>query len=120
MSITWDKGNDGVVNVCISGTLSPAELSEFQSTIAPFIETRGKVRLLVLLQGFQGWAASEDWGDISLLESNDEHLERFAIVGEEQWRDPALMFALADLRPVEIRFFTQEADARRWLVEAEA
>ena len=119
MAITWAKGDDGLMDVHISGTLSPSELSDFQSSVAPFIETLDKARVLVRLDGFQGWETSEDWGDISLLESNDEHLEKFAIVGEEQWRDRAMMFVLADLRPVDIRFFTQEDDARDWLVAAD-
>jgi hypothetical protein len=120
MSITWGKGDDGVVNVHISGTLSPSELGDFSASIAPFIETLGKARLLILLDGFQGWETSEDWADISLLESNDEHLEKFAIVGDEQWREPAMMFVLAGLRPVDIRFFTQVEEARNWLLGAAA
>jgi len=115
MSIVWDKEEGGVVSMRISGELSPQELVDFQTTMAPVIEDMGKARLLVLLDGFQGWASSDDWGDMSLLESNDEHLERFAIVGEEQWRDRTLMFALAGLRPVDIQFFTHESDARSWL-----
>jgi hypothetical protein len=44
-------------------------------------------------------------------------IERIAIVGDERWRDLALMFAAADLRKAPVEYFAPDAiaEARGWL-----
>jgi hypothetical protein len=44
-------------------------------------------------------------------------ITRIAIVGDERWRDLAMMFASADLRKAPVEFFPENAmaQARAWL-----
>ena len=78
------------------------------------------VRLLVVLEGFEGWdSRSSNWSDLTFYVKHGDRLERIAIVGDERWRDHALMFAAADLRRGPVEFFAIGAmsDARAWLSE---
>ena len=47
-------------------------------------------------------------------------IERIAIVGEERWRDLALMFAAADLRKAPVEYFGEQdlVKARSWLTQS--
>jgi len=94
-------------------------MEKIQSTIASEIARVGKVRLLFVLDRFKGWEKGADWGDMKFYDQHGENIERIAIVGEEKWRDDALMFALADLRKAPTRYFLpSEIDgARVWLAQ---
>jgi hypothetical protein len=75
------------------------------------------VRLLFVLQGFEGWEPKDDWSDLSFYVKHGDRIERIALVGDERWRDETLMFAVADLRKAPVEFFPAHAveDARAWL-----
>ena len=118
MAINWEHESEHMLVARISGQLTRADINGFQEAVAPIVRASGKIRFLVVLEGFEGWAADEGWEDTSFADENDDFLVRFAIAGEEQWRDKVLMFSLAGLRPVEIEYFTDEAAARDWLNSA--
>ncbi|MEL7449438.1 MAG: STAS/SEC14 domain-containing protein [Pseudomonadota bacterium] len=117
MSIQWEEEAPGRIVARVNGELAQSETAEFQAAVAPLLQAAGKTSFLVILEQFQGWAAGKGWEDTSFADANDQYLSRFAIVGDEQWRDKALMFSLAGLRPVEIQYFSagEEAEARQWL-----
>ena len=111
-------GREGaVVTVRISGQLTQAELSAAQEQVARIIAADGSVRILILVEDFTGWERDAAWTDFSFQESQDARIERMAIVGEERWRDLALLFASKGLRPFPIEYFTlaRLAQARAWL-----
>lgn len=120
MPITWEQESAGTLTARVSGKLTQSEMQACQTAITPIIQAHGKMCLLIVLEKFEGWAASRGWEDTSFADANDDYLSRLAFVGDEKWRDQALMFALAGLRPVEIQYFTsdQEAAARKWLAGA--
>jgi SpoIIAA-like len=60
---------------------------------------------LVILEGFEGWERHEDWGDVSFMMDEAQHIEKMAIVGDEKWRDHALAFTAKGFRPTVIEFF---------------
>ena len=119
MPITWEQETDKLIVARVNGKLANSEHRVFQEAVAPILQVQGDIRLLVVLDNFKGWEAGEEWGDMSFMDANDQHLVRFAIVGDEKWRDQTLMFTLAGLRPVNIHYFSldQEAAARKWLAE---
>jgi len=104
--------------VRIDGVLRRAELDECQRSAAKIVAEKGTVAALVLLDGFEGWERSEDWGDVSFLVEQDSNIEKIAIVGPERWRDEVLMFAGAGLRHSPVRFFEDSGSARAWLGQA--
>lgn len=117
MPIRWEHESARMVVIHVSGKLTLSEMQKSQAAVAPIFQAQGNMRLLLLLENFEGWQAGDGWEDTSFSDANDEYLSRYAIVGDEKWRDQALMFALDGLRPVEIQYFSsgQEAAARKWL-----
>ena len=98
-------------------TLRKNEFERCQERLATEIERLGLLKLLFVLQGFDGWELHAGWNDLYFYVRNGDSIERIAIVGPERWRSEALMFAAADLRRAPVEFFREDAltDARRWL-----
>jgi hypothetical protein len=115
MAISWEHESEHLLVARITGKLATDDIAGFQQAVAPLVKASGQISFLVVLDDFAGWKAGKGWEDTSFADENDEYLSRFAIVGDEEWRDKVLMFSLAGLRPVEIEFFTAEAAARDWL-----
>ena len=106
-----------IVTVEVTGRLMESELAAVQSRMAEIIREQGKVRILVLAIAFEGWQRSGEWNDFTFQNENDRYIERMAIVGDEQWRDLALMFTAKGLRPFPIECFApgELARAHAWL-----
>jgi hypothetical protein len=115
MTITRDEGP--IRRLTISGMARRSDLDQVMHTLEGEIGDRGVVRLLVLLDGFTGWAQTDDWSGLSFYVNHGDQIERIAIVGESRWRDDAMMFALADLRRAPVEFFAPGAipQALNWL-----
>ena len=103
--------------VRIGGVLHRAELATSQLAAAKIIRATGKVSALIVLDGFEGWEAKDQWGDVRFLFEHDSDIEKIAIVGEELWREEVLMFAGAGLRSTPVRYFHDSGRARAWLGE---
>src|SRR5262245_32440777 len=98
MSITtrWEVDPSCVMK--IRGTLRKQDLDEGQQALIEAMGASGTVRLLVVLDGFDGWDPSGDWEDLSFYRSHGDRIDRIAIVGPERWRAETLMFAADGLR----------------------
>lgn len=116
MPATLEHEGDNVFRVNASGTLRKAELDAVQGGVAPAL-ARGKVRLLIVLEEFQGWERGADWNDVRFYERHGQNVERIAIVGDEKWRADAQVFLLAGLRAAPVRYFAagELEQARGWL-----
>ena len=81
------------------------------------IEREEKVRALIILEAFEGWERRGDWGDVSFMTEQGQHIDKMAIVGDEKWRDDALAFTAKGFRPTAIEFFPASRinEARIWL-----
>jgi len=99
--------------------MSVADLRKLQDAGLDVIKQGVKVRLLVLLEAFQGWEHSGDWATAGLLPDQDRGIHRIAIVGDEQWRDRACAFVARGLRPFAIEYFapSDRAGAETWVQE---
>ena len=115
-SIQHESGNIFVVR--ISGVLRQAELKEVQAVAASEVGRLGTIRLLFILEQFEGWERDADWGDLAFYAEHDKHIDKIAIVGEEKWRDHGMAFAGAGIRTAVVRFFppAESASARAWLL----
>jgi hypothetical protein len=114
-TIQLDSAN--LYRVQASGLLRLADMQQVQSAASEAILQHGKIKLLFILDRFEGWEKNSKWGDMGFYIKHDKDLEKIAIVGDEQWRDEALMFAGAGLRKAAVEYFTPaEIDrARAWL-----
>jgi hypothetical protein len=94
-----------------------AEWRQVQTVAAREIDARGTIKLLFSLESFEGWEQGSDWGDMQFYGSHGRHIERIAIIGEEQWRDQAILFAGAGLRKAAVEYFlpSESERARAWL-----
>jgi len=119
MPITWEQESDNLIVARVDGEVGQSETVDFQDEVTPAIQAQGAMKLLFILDNFEGWAIDEGWEDSNFMDENDPFMKRIAIVGDEKWRDEALMFTLAGLRPVNIQYFIpeQEEAARAWLTE---
>jgi hypothetical protein len=122
MPVGLQHDHDNVFRVDIRGTLHKADLDRCQREIAAEIGRFGKVRLLFVLDRFEGWDAADNWRDLSFYVRHGDAIDRIAIVGDERWRDLALMFANADLRKGPVEYFSADAvaEAQAWLSEGAA
>jgi SpoIIAA-like len=119
MPATIQREHDGVYRLEVSGLLRKPDLDAAQRALLDEIghAAAGTIRLLVVLDDFEGWEAGAAWNDLTFYVRHGDRLERIAIVGEERWRGHALMFAAADLRRGPVEYFTPDAmaAARAWL-----
>ena len=119
MPIELQHERDNIFRIELTAKLRQAEFQRCQEQILHEVSRLGPVRLLFLLDGFEGWDSQDDWRDLSFFVRHGDSIARIAIVGDERWRDLALMFAAADLRKAPVEYFGESdlVKARGWLDE---
>ncbi len=119
MSAKIEDVRDGLVTVKIAGKLEYADLRALQKAAGDLIDATGTIRVLVLTENFEGWGKEGDWSDTSFHLEFDANIEKMALVGEERWRDLALLFTAKGLRQFPIKYYLPEdiRKAREWLAE---
>jgi hypothetical protein len=107
----------GFYRLEVSGTLQKAELEPWERILADEAGRHGRIRLLVVVRHFTGWAPGGGWNDLDFYAEHGDRIERIAIVADARWRDAVMLFANADLRRGEVRFFVPGgmSQARTWL-----
>jgi hypothetical protein len=115
-SLEHDSGN--IYQLRIEGVLRKADLDQCQAQLVKEMVRVGSVRLLCVLERFEGWEPNPDWNDLTFFVKHRDDIERIAIVGDERWRSLSMMFASVDLRRAPVEFFPVHgiAEARAWLV----
>lgn len=110
---------NGIITVKISGKLRQPELAAMEKTAVEIFHQQGKMRILILAEDFQGWERGGDWGNLSFMRENDQHMERIAIVGDGKWKDLTLIFAGKNYRECPVEYFLPEevGQAQAWLTE---
>ena len=117
MPIELHHERDNIFRIELKAKLRQAEFQHCQAQILHEVSRLGPVRLLFVLDGFEGWDSQDNWSDLSFFVRHGDSIARIAIVGNERWRDLALMFAAADLRKAPVEYFgeTDLVTARSWL-----
>ena len=115
--MTIAPGMDGSYELTIRGLLRKNELDAAQQQLLAAAGPAGAIRLLVVLDGFEGWDAGGEWNDLTFYVRHGDRIVRIAIVGPERWRSEVLLFAAVGLRKGSVEFFAEGAiaDGRRWL-----
>jgi hypothetical protein len=117
MPIQLHHEDDATYRMDVTGRLGRDEYVVCEGEMTAAIKDRGSVKLLCVLRDFEGWETHPGWSDLSFYSKSADAITRIAIVGAEKWRDEALLFAAAGLRPAPVEFFTESnlAQARTWL-----
>jgi len=110
-------GEDRLLTIRVTKIFTKPDLERAQAGALAAIQKHGKVRVLVITSNFLGWDTAGDWGDVSFAAAHDQHIEKIAIVGEQQWEDLALAFMGKGFRRVAIEYFLAAdlAKARAWV-----
>jgi hypothetical protein len=119
MSTTIQKEEGRVWQFRISGVLKKAELDSAQAGAREEIRKAGKIKVLLILDAFQGWEKGPDWGDMSFFADHGDDIEQIAVVADPKWETDAMMFVGAGFRRTRVKFFThgEVSQARAWLAE---
>jgi SpoIIAA-like len=106
-----------LLQIKIRGMLKKADYDRIIQIAKEAIAREGKIRALAILEGFEGWERHEEWGDVSFMMEQGQHIQKMAIVGDEKWRDDALAFTAKGFRPTAIEFFgtSRLNEARTWV-----
>lgn len=119
MPIKMEIENNNRINFIVSGQLGKDEYDHMLVEIESIIRKVGEIYIFVSLENFSGWEANKGWEENSISERLDPFIKKFAIVGDEEWRDLVTVFTLKGLRPVPIEYFLpdQIIQAQQWLTE---
>ena len=117
MAILIETETNGLLNVIVSNLITREDVTHCQEAVAAAIKRYGNIKVLVVLDAFQGWEKSDAWGDVSFFTEYNMKIEKIAVVGELKWRDEMFAFLGGPLRSGSIEFFnpSQESEARIWL-----
>ncbi len=103
----------------ITGLLKKSEFDALQASAAQVLEgdPQLRVKLLVLLEKFQGWERNPHWGDMSFYVEHGDRITKIAIVGDPKWAAEFKMFSGAGLRAAPVKFFPSDQllQAHIWL-----
>lgn len=119
MSVEVLVDENGILAIEVSGKLSYEKFREMQSTMAQSIKRDGRIRVLTIADGFDGWEKEGDWGNLTVQAQLDPFIDRMAIVGEKKWEDLVALFTAKGLRQFPIEFFPLDEiqRANAWIRE---
>ena len=101
----------------ISGLLRKSEMDAALAAEARKWGPATRIKVLVMVEDFEGFERGAEWGDISFLIKHDHQIDKIAIVADPKWEVETLTFAGAGFRQGQVKFFStkQLAQARAWL-----
>lgn len=105
------------LHVRIRGTMRKEDLEALQALAKPLLQPGRRLKVLAVLDGFEGWAKSEDWENTGFLGESGQDAARMAFVGDPRWRDDVFTFVGYGLRSTAMAYFPPEAleQAKAWL-----
>ena len=101
----------------ISGIIKKSEIDAIQASAGKDIRNFGKIKVLLILEGLQGWEVGADWSDMSFIAAYGDDIEKIAMVGDLKWQTESLMFVGAGIRRTQVKYFppAELEQARAWL-----
>ena len=118
MRFVLSESMDGrVIEVIFSCQLTKEIYREFVPLAEDAIKKHGKIRLLFVMTGFQGWNACTLWEDIKCDFKYFDQIERLAIVGEAKWETGMSTFC-RPFSKATIKYFEHGdlEQARKWII----
>ena len=105
-----------ILVVKLTGKLTKEDYQHFVPKVEGLIKERGKLRILVQMHDFKGWAGGALWQDIKFDLKNFRHIERLALVGEKSWEHGMAVFC-KPFTTATIRYFdrSQADQAEAWI-----
>jgi hypothetical protein len=73
------------VDIHISGQLAKEDYEKFVPEFEELMREQGKLRVLIDMTGFHGWASGALWHDAKFDLRHCSEIERLAVVGDKKW-----------------------------------
>jgi hypothetical protein len=115
VNLQQDAGGKILV-IKLTGKLTKEDYEHFVPKVESLIKEHGKLRILVQMHDFQGWAGGALWEDIKFDLKNFRHIERLALVGEKSWEHSMAVFC-KPFTTATIRYFDcgEVEQAETWI-----
>ena len=112
--LSHEDGN--LITVRVWKKLTGADYDALIPAWENVIEEYGSMRMLLIMDDFQGWEAGAAWDDFQFGVRHAKQVERVAMVGEKKWQRWLAKIGSWFL-PGRVRYFKQMAlaEAERWV-----
>jgi hypothetical protein len=119
MPVTLQEEAGGkILVVKLSGKLTREDYESLVPEVERLIQQHGKLRMLVHMDGFQGWTMGALWQDIKFDIKHFSHIERLALGGDQKWQTGMAAFC-RPFTTATIRYFDESKrdEAFNWIME---
>lgn len=120
MTITYTEDDTTrVAEIRVLGRITRADYDQAVEPLQAFIDRHDQIRLLEIIERFEGFDASAIWPGIKFDFKNLRHISHVAVVSDIGWLLP-LSKAAGAVISTKLRTFDMEQidEARRWITEA--
>lgn len=108
------ESDGNIVGVRAEGKLTDADYKAFLPRLEEIIAAQGPIRMLVDMEGFEGWEPLAAWDDFAFGMTHWGDFKRIALVGDKAWEEmSAKLFNL--LMKGEVRFFVPAEKDAAWV-----
>lgn len=113
-----DESQTDRVTIDVRGKLTKEDYDRFVPKFERLADNSGPLRLLIVLEDFQGWEPAALWEDVKFDVSHQDSFLKIAIVGKKDWEKWGTKLS-KPFFDAPMRFFEQEdiAKAKEWLGE---
>ena len=113
-----DSPRGNVIAIAVTGRLDGKDYDAFVPLVEAAIKEHGKIRFLLEMHDFHGWAASALWADIKFDWKHFGDIERVAMIGDSKWEHGMAIFCRPFTR-AKIRYFqeSEREQALMWVAE---
>lgn len=99
----------GLVEASVRGVMSVADQRALEDMARRIVDGGQAARLLVTLDGFEGWAKDAAWGeDLEFQFDYGARIAKVAIVGDPTWKEQALLYVGKGFRETCIEYFAPD------------
>lgn len=116
-----ETGIDNFVEIHVSGKLDKTDYEVFVPRMELIMREHDVLRMLVVLEEFEGWTAGGLWEDIKFDTKHYNDVERLAIVGDKKWHE-MMSKVCKPFTTAEVRYYPlcDLETARGWLQDTVA
>lgn len=114
--MTSIQADQSVIYTIAEGELTDEDYDRIIPLLQEKVRSFGKIRWYFEMRDFEGWSFSAMWRDIKFDFSNEEHIEKVAMVGDKKW-EKQLTQLMKPFTDAEIEFFETEdrQKAQNWI-----
>jgi len=112
--MTLRDGNQRFIEIEARGRLTRDDYTRVAPELDRLVTDRGRLRVLIRLEGFEGWTARAALDELRLDVRHRKDFEKTAVVGDSTWERVATRIA-EPFFSGEVRFFKDVDAAERWL-----